>query len=579
MTDRHAELGRVRAALAASGDLIYDWNLSDDTVLWVGPVTRVFGPDGHAGMETGEGLNRCINPRDLPLRLKALSDHLSRGQAFDCEYRVRAGAGRYCWVHDRGAAKFDEAGQPVRMIGTVRAIDERKRNEARLEYLANHDELTGLYNRSRLRDGLEHVLAYCTRYNSPGAYLVVGIDMLTMINETFGCETADAVIVQVARELEQSLRGSDMIGRVGGDQFGVVLSHGSEPVARAAADKLLCTIRQTPVVTPSGPIHVTVTIGVVAFPGIPDSVSDIMTKAETALQEAKCRGRNCFVSYCTSDAQRDERRKTLRIAEQVRIALKENRLLFAYQPIVEATSREVAYYECLLRMTDEDGEVVPAVDFVPAVEQMGLIKVVDRRVMEMAVDVLARHPGVKLDINVSGLTASDESWLRALHGLLWNKEEIASRLGIEITETAAVRDMEETARFVSTVRELGCRLALDDFGAGYTSFRQLKSLRVDMVKIDGSFVHNLSDNLDNQLFVHTLVKLAEGFGLETVAECVETTEEADLLTRQGVKYLQGYHFGRPDLAPAWLSDGTVGGAAGLEAMSDSPRRAVGHGTG
>ena len=562
MTDGQAELDRLRTALAASGDVIYDWDLTDDTMHWHGSVADIFGPEVCAGLGTGEGYNRSVNPQDLPQRLKALSDHFATAGKFDCEYRVRFGHGQFCWVHERGAAEFSKDGEPLRMVAVVRGIDERKRNEARLEYLANHDELTGLFSKTRLRGGLDHALAYSTRYNSPGAYLVIGIDKLTLINDTFGYETADAIIVQVAQRLEKCLRASDVIGRVGGDRFGVVLSHGSEAVATATADKILCAVRMTPAETPSGPLHVTVSIGVITFPGVSDSVYDIMTKAETALQEAKRHGRNCFVSYYMSDSQRDQRRRNMRIAEKVRTALKRNRLVFAYQPIVEAKGRKVAYYECLLRMIGEDGVIVAAAEFVHVVEQLGLIRLIDRHVLEMAVDQLVRYPEVKLALNVSGLTVADRSWLRAIGALLKDKPEVAGRLLIEITETAAMQDIEDSALFVSGVRHLGCHVALDDFGAGYTSFRHLKSLMVNVVKIDGSFVRNVADNLDNQLFVRTLVRLAEGFGLETVAECVETAADADLLSRQGVKYLQGYEFGRPTLERPWLAPGEGHAGAG-----------------
>ncbi|MEE9140258.1 MAG: GGDEF and EAL domain-containing protein [Alphaproteobacteria bacterium] len=577
MTKKKEIRAGLSEVLAASGDIVYDWDLVEDTIAWYGTVEKVLGPQGGGGLDTGDGFNRCVNPRDLPRRLKVLSDHFSGHEPFDCEYRLRTGDGGFCWVHDRGTAQFSESGYPTRMIGTLRTVEKRKQNEARLEYLANYHELTGLYNKPRLREGLEHALAYSTRYNSPSAYLVVGLDKLTLINDTFGYATADAVIIEAGQRLERTLRSSDIIGHVGGDRFGVILSRSSESVATAMADKILCALRMTPVDTPSGPLHVTVSIGIVTFPGISDSVHDIMTKAETALQEAKRQGRNCFVSYYMSDAQRNERRKNMRIAEKIRTALKQDRLVFAYQPIVEANSHKVEYYECLVRMIGEDGTIVPAAEFVPVVEQLGLIKLIDRHALEMTVSELARDPEVKLALNVSGLTVADQSWLRAFGALVRDKPSIATRLVIEITETAAMRDIEESARFVAAVRDLGCRVALDDFGAGYTSFRHLKSLTVDIVKIDGSFVHNVHENLDNQLFIRTLVGLAEGFGLETVAECVETAKDAELLAGKGVRYLQGYYFGRPSLERPWVAHEEGRAAAGAGSASGQGRRSVGVG--
>jgi diguanylate cyclase (GGDEF)-like protein len=555
MTDHTQELARLRAALAASGDIAYDWNLVDDVVTWDGPYAELFGHEGLDALGTGDSYHRCINPQDLPERLKTLSDHLSGQRDFACEYRVRCGQGRFRWVQDRGAAHFSDSGRAVRLIGMLRAVDEEKQSQARLEYLATYDELTGLYNKTRLRDALSDTLSHNARSGNRSAYLVVGIDKLTLINDTFGYETGDAVIVQVGHRLERSLRAHDMIGRVGGDRFGIVLRQSSEELAAASADKMLCNVRMTPVKTPSGPLHVTVSVGVVSMPEASDSAHDLMAKAETALHEAKKQGRNCFISYFLTDGQREQRRKNIETAEKVRAALKTGRLTFAYQPIVDAKTGAHAYYECLVRMVAEDGRIVPAAEFVPVVEQMGMVRLVDRYALEMAVAELSRYADVKLAINISGLTVEDESWLRAFRALLADKPGLASRLMIEITETAAMQDIEDSAKFVNAVREPGCRVALDDFGAGYTSFRHFKSLTVDVVKIDGSFVHGVTENPDNQLFVHTLLTFAKGFGLDTVCECVETAEEAELLARQGAKYLQGYHCGRPEVERLWLPQG------------------------
>jgi EAL domain-containing protein (putative c-di-GMP-specific phosphodiesterase class I) len=188
----------------------------------------------------------------------------------------------------------------------------------------------------------------------------------------------------------------------------------------------------------------------------------------------------------------------------------------------------------------------------PAVEQLGLVRIVDRKGLELAVDTLAENRDVSLAINVSGLTATDRAWLRGLISLLRGKPDVASRLIVEITETAVLEDIDECARFVLSLRDLGCRIALDDFGAGYTSIVQLKTLAVDMIKIDGSFIRDLNASPDNLMFVRTILDLAQNLELKTVAECVETDEVAKLLANEGVDYMQGYAFGAPELDYPWL---------------------------
>jgi EAL domain-containing protein (putative c-di-GMP-specific phosphodiesterase class I) len=238
--------------------------------------------------------------------------------------------------------------------------------------------------------------------------------------------------------------------------------------------------------------------------------------------------------------------------ERVQTALHQDRLLFAFQPVVCAVTGTVDYFECLLRMRDEAGGIVAAGEFITIIEELGLIGLIDRYVMQKTVRELATDPEVRLGFNVSGLTAGDRPWLRSLIALLRSRPQLARRIVVEITETAALCDLEESARFVDTLRETGCRVALDDFGAGHTALRHLQILAVDTVKIDGSFVRNLATSRENQVFLRHLLGLTRDFGLSTVAECVESAEEAALLRAEGVGFLQGHHFGRPTIERTWL---------------------------
>jgi EAL domain-containing protein (putative c-di-GMP-specific phosphodiesterase class I) len=201
-----------------------------------------------------------------------------------------------------------------------------------------------------------------------------------------------------------------------------------------------------------------------------------------------------------------------------------------------------------------DGEAVSAGQFIAAAEQLGLVRLMDRHALEMMVSRLHADPEVTLAVNVSGTTARDPSWLESFVSYVRANRDVAQRIIVELTETAALQDFEENARFISNLREIGCRVAIDDFGAGYTSFRNLQKLHVDMVKIDGSYVRGLATSPDNQVFVQTLVDLAKNFNLKTVAEWVGSEEEATFLERLGIDYLQGYHFGEPRLEPQWTHD-------------------------
>ena len=545
------ELTRLKSAVQASGDIIYDWDLASDEIAWSGDVASLFCRDSGPLPGTAEAFHARISPEDLPARMRALSDHLTGGHVYDCEYRVRDEHGEFQWVHDRGAIELSHSGTPTRLYGALRRVTLRKQREARLEYLASFDDLTGHFNKLRLREALDHAIAQVSRLDQAGAFMVVGIDQMGMINTAYGFEAGDAVLVAIGQRLDRCLRSGDVIGRLGGDRFGILLSNADQEQSIQVAERILDAVRQTPVELGDRQVGVTASVSVVLFPIHAKTSFDIMTKAEGALLQAKAAGRDCLSFYEMTEEQRQSYRASMDVGEEVKAALKEQRLCFAYQPLVSAQTEEVIFYESLLRMRTRDGKLIPAGAFVADVEQLGLMRTIDRRVLEMALDDLERYPSVTLAINISGLTAADRSWLRALIARLKGRPQLAARLIVEITETAALHDVEESARFVTAVRDLGCRVAIDDFGAGYTTFRHLKSLTVDIVKIDGSFVRNITESKENQLFLRNLLDLAQTYGLSTVAEFVETAEDAAYLAQEGVDLLQGYYYGKPDVDPPW----------------------------
>ncbi|HXP06660.1 MAG TPA: EAL domain-containing protein [Stellaceae bacterium] len=539
----------LTAALDAAGDLAYAWELDRDAIEWSGRLGRT-GPGFAAGITTGQLFAGHIHPDDQGHRKSMLATHLDGRRDFDCEYRLRDAAGGFAWVHERGQALRDANGRPQQMFGVIRAVGERKAQQGRVEQLANYDELTGHFNRSRLREAVDRVIADGRRAPGHAMFLAVGIDNMSTINNIFGAAASDAVLVEIGRRLDTCVRVSDHIGRLSGDRFGVLLAHCPvEHVARAA-DKILTAMRAAPISTAKGPAFATVSIGGASV-GENLTSYDVMTRAEAALSEAEGAGRDCFVLYRTSEEQRDRQSRSAAVGDAVQTALRQDRVRFAFQPIVSAATGEVAYHECLLRLRDAGDGMVPAGDFVRDVEELGYIRLLDRHILDRVIAEAVAHPGVTLGFNVSALTAADRPWLRALTAQLRAHPELAGHLIVEITETAALYDIEESARFVTVLRRAGCRVALDDFGVGHTSLQHLQSLAVDTVKIDRSFIRNIATNLESQIFLRHLLGLAKGFGFSTVAEGVETAEEAEILRREGVGYFQGHYFGRATTEPPW----------------------------
>jgi diguanylate cyclase (GGDEF)-like protein len=445
----------------------------------------------------------------------------------------------------------DEAGRTARLVGMMRDTTERVRELRRLCYLATRDELTGHLNRNALREELATAIEKAKDENRSCAFLVTSIDRLAMINDSFGFDAGDEVIMGVGERLARTLRGTDVIGRTAGNKFGVILKNCSEREIAVVAARLRAGVRAHGVETRSGLVSATCSVGAVWLPSVAQTSQEAMLRAEQALDKARAYGRDGFATYQVSPQRETARLRQMQIADEVVLALKENRLKLAYQPIVTARARKVSHYECLLRMVKPDGAIVTAGAFVPACEQMGIVNLVDRFALETTIAALKTHKDITLAVNVSGTAASDPAWLQDFVDYVAAEKDVATRLIVELTETAALHHFEENARFVSQLRDLGARVAIDDFGAGYTSFRNLQMLHVDTVKIDGSYVKDLLASPENQVFVRTLVGLAKSFDIKTVAEWVGSDDDAALLQSFGVDYFQGFHFGEPLIDPKW----------------------------
>lgn len=427
-----------------------------------------------------------------------------------------------------------------------------KDRDSRFEDRVNYDELTGHFNRTRLREAVDRAIGEGMRRPAAAAFLALGIDNMTAINERFGRGAADTLLIEVGRRLDDCLRVSDLVGRLGGDRYGVLLPHCPNEYVAVAAEKILDAVRATPFATERGPVSATVSIGAASFCDRGSTSYEVITRAEAALTDAKRVGRNCHVHYRSSEDQRERERRWAAIGDAVQTALRQDRVTFAFQPVVSATTGAVDYYECLLRLRDADGGVLAAGEFIQEIERFGYIRLIDRYILDKVLAEAARHPGITFGFNISALTTADRPWLRSLTARLRGKPDLARRLVVEITETAALYDIEESARFVNALRRAGCRVALDDFGAGHTSLKHLQNLAIDMVKIDRSFIRDITTNHENQVFLRHLLGLAKGFGFSTIAEGVETEEEAEILKREGVGLLQGYLYGMAIIDPPWL---------------------------
>ncbi len=413
--------------------------------------------------------------------------------------------------------------------------------------------MTGELNRTHLIASLAETIEEAVRFRSSCAFMLIGIDHLARINDAFGFDVADVVISEVAARIRTRLRGGDVLGRFSGNKFGLILKNCTVDDMNVAAERFLAGIRGEVVPTKSGPVSVTASIGAVSVPRYARSADEAINRAHETLDMAKRRRAGSF-SMWRPNVERDaQRRVNIRVTDEIVTALNDRRIVMAFEPVVDSRSRNASFYECLVRMEQNDGQVLLAPDIVPVAEKLGLIHMVDHRVLELVVAELARSSNVRLSLNISPDTTMDPDWSASIESLMRAHPGVAERLIVEITETVAIQDIDDIRGFVTRLKSFGSQIAIDDFGAGYTSFRNLRKLGVDIVKIDGAFVQNIVRSADDRAFVQTLIDLARRLEIKTVAEWVQDEESAVMLRDWGCDFIQGRLIGLASSQRPWDS--------------------------
>jgi diguanylate cyclase (GGDEF)-like protein len=543
----------------ATDETAYTWDLTTDEIEWEANAALVLGVAGLDTIDTGEKFASLIAPEHVGQR-KQLFDRTFDGAAasgmpYRLQYRFAAANERttQIWVEDHGRWWPGRDGRPARARGVMRIVADSYVEEQRLLYRNDHDELTGQLNRARLTDALNAVILRCSRARTQSAFLMVAINNLAAVNETLGHLAGDEVIGAVINAIKGKLRGGDSLGRYSANKFGIILNDCGPGAMEIAADRFMRAVRELSIRAGTTPIHATVSIGGVILLDHAQTVHQALSCALQALEKAKQNRLETFVAYEPNPAVENTRQRNIAMVDDVISALEAGRMSLALQPMMGAKSRRPEIYECLLRMERPNGDMVSAGLFIEAAEQLGLSRLIDKRTLEMSIVLLKKHPSITLSVNVSSLTANEPDWIATLRRLTADDPSLRKRLIVEITETSVIIDMNMMKVFVDTLREMGCRIAIDDFGAGYTSFKNLKALNVDMVKIDGAFVKDIMSEQADRAFIRTMVDLARSFGLETVAEWVGDEASAQFLADAGIDYLQGFHYGQPIAAEDFTS--------------------------
>ncbi len=543
------------AILAELGQAAFVWDVGTDAMAWSAAAAAVFAGIPASALGSGAALGGFLEPSSS-IRSDALRGSPAPGarMPYRVEYAVRGAISEPpCWIEETGYWTAGADGRPARVEGVVRVNNERHARDQQLLQQAQNDALTGELNRTHLLASLAEAIEDAARFRGNCAFMLVGIDHLARINDAFGFDVGDEVIREVAQRIRARLRSGDQLGRVSGNKFGLVLMNCTPDDMVVAAERFLAAVRDEVVPTRSGPVAITASVGGVSVPRYARSTEEALNRAHESLDAAKRRRRGSF-SMWKPDLERDQQRRVnIRVTDEIVTALNDRRIALAFEPVISAGSRQPAFHECLVRMQQQDGELLLAPDIVPVAEQLGLIRLVDHRVLELVVSELAAAPSIELSLNISPETTMDADWWSSIESLLSAHPGIAERLIVEITETVAIQDLDHVRDFVARLKGFGSRIAIDDFGAGYTSFRNLRALGVDIVKIDGAFVQNITHSADDRAFVQTLIDLAWRLEIKTVAEWVQDEAAAEMLRDWGCDYIQGRLTGLASSHRPWRS--------------------------
>ncbi len=434
-------------------------------------------------------------------------------------------------------------------VWSFRDISERKRFEAQLVHVANHDPLTGLFNRRRFDEELDRQLSESERYGTHGALLFLDLDQFKDVNDSRGHRAGDDLLTSLALLLRQRLRETDIIARLGGDEFAVLLPRADAAQADAVAKDLLEAIRGHTFMVGGAPLGITFSLGIALFPEHGSTAGELLSRADMAMYRAKEEGRNRASTFAPDGDWQAQVESRIGWHQRIREALDNDLFVLHAQPILDLRTDRVSQYELLLRMKAPDGELIAPTVFLDIAERSGLIQDIDRWVVRRAIQLMADHRAagreLRLEVNLSGKAFGDRELLPMIQHELVAQGVNPANLVLEVTETAAIANISDAQTFLRTLSEMGCGFALDDFGVGLSSFSQLKHLLVDYLKIDGSFVQDLAVNAVDQHLVQAIVSVARGLGKRTIAEFVGDAETVRLLKQYGVDYAQGYHIGRP----------------------------------
>ena len=554
-------LRKSQAGLAEAQRLAHlgswEWDPRTGELYWSDETFRIYGYEPQSFVPTFEKLLQVVHPDDRRTLGRALEEALSGDRPYDFEHRVVRPDSEVRVVHRQAEVMRDESGTPIRMVGTVHDITERKAMEEQMEHRAFHDGLTDLPNRQLFVDRLAHALRRTKRSKKRRvAVLFMDLDGFKVVNDSLGHEAGDSLLVAVAGRLRECLRPVDTLARFGGDEFVVLLEDAEgldEPVL--VAERIIDELGG-PFVLEGRELYARVSIGIALGEGRTKGPDDLLRDADTAMYKAKEGGSG----YAVFDPGMYERViERLQVENDLKRAIEREEFVVHYQPIVDLRTGELSTVEALVRWAHPKRGLLNPDEFVPIAEESGFVIPMGEQVLREACHRANQwqeqnpHTSLlRMSVNLSAGQLSRPGLAETVETILQETGLEGSRLTLDVTETVYVKTLEDHNTVMDRLRSLGVRISIDDFGMGYSSLSYLKRLPADALKIDKSFVGGLKENGADMAIVRMMIGLAHTLGMEVIAEGVETREQAALLTDLGCDFGQGFHFSKP-LPPEDLS--------------------------
>ncbi|HLX23878.1 MAG TPA: EAL domain-containing protein [Usitatibacter sp.] len=539
---------RLDLALTGSRLALWDWDLRNNKVYFNESWSSLLGGDPRESTFTGDEVAGWNHPDDRGVFAAALANALKGvSDEFDCEYRVPNASGEWVWFHSRGkVTQREESGRASRMTGTSHNVTKRKHAEERAEYLATRDALTGLPNRVLLHDRLEQGIFNAARHHTGFAFMFIDLDRFKTINDSLGHHVGDELLKRVASRLTACVRASDTVARLGGDEFAVILENlggDDDEGAQQVAEKMIAAMG-APMLIEGQHLSTSCSIGISLYPNDGRDSATLMKNADVAMYFAKEKGRNNYQFFSGDMNSRAQER--LSVENYLRLALRRNELALHFQPRLRIDTGELVGVEALLRWQHPRRGMLMPERFIEVAEDSGLIVPIGEWVLEHACAYIHAwqrtvKPGLRLSVNLSvGQMMDGERLYRAVEAAVQRSGIEPRTLELELTESHLMQNIAEKAALLNRLGELGVGLAIDDFGTGYSSLSYLKTLPVDSIKIDSSFVRDIGQDANDEAIIRAIVAMAHSLHLSVVAEGVETDAQLRTLRDLGCDEYQGF---------------------------------------